>query len=112
MGGRITLLAKWWHLTPAPLILGWFDRYVTAVLTAESRGRKLMDAQAAQQQDNGSKVMDTIADLTTVADNIATRYGHPNVATAIQQSATLAPVFYSIFDTIINLIKHHKQAAK
>lgn len=71
-----------------------------------------MSTPATPQPDNGSKVIDTIADITTVADNIATRYGHPNVATAIQQSATLAPVFYSILDMIINLVKHHKQAAK
>jgi hypothetical protein len=92
--------------------MAWYDRLFNAVLTAESRGKKPMSTPATPQPDNGSKVIDTIADLATVADNIATRYGHPNVATAIQQSATLAPVFYSLLDTIINLIKHHKQAAK
>lgn len=95
-----------------PLLLGWYDRFLTAVLTAESRVKHTMDTQQAQQQDSSSKVLDTIAELTQVADNIAARYGHPNVATAIQQSASLATVFYSLFDVIINLARHHKQSAQ
>jgi hypothetical protein len=92
--------------------MAWYSRLLDAVLTAEKRGKKLMVTQPTPQPASGNKVLDTIFDLSMVADNIAARYGHPNVATAIQQDVALAPVFYSIFESIFHLVKQHQQNSK
>lgn len=103
--------AKWSHAPWVLLLASWYERLLTAVITAEKRGRFTMSTGAQPQPDQGQKVLDTIGELAQVATNIASRYGHPNVATAITQNATLAPVFYSIFESIFHLVHHSKQPA-
>lgn len=51
-------------------------------------------------------VDDSIAEVAAVASSILSRFGHSNIAGAVQEYAGLAPVFASLSDTIIALFRH------
>lgn len=62
----------------------------------------------APQLTTEQKVLASADLISQTASSVAGAFGHTNVANAITEYASLAPVFASLFDTIRALFAHHK----
>lgn len=73
-------------------------------------GKAMNDPATPTTTTTSQKVDDSIEEVSAVLDSILSRFGHTNVAGAVEQYASLAPVFVSLAQTIVSLL-HHKKAA-